>query len=137
MAACRRAGVEFRYDSSLEGVEQCTADEDDGGGSSSGGSGRGEGTSEPSASSSAGAAGEGEREEQGEGATGKRGGGKKSQQQQQQQQQRRDWLCLLREGGSVRGRVVVLATGGLSFPAVGTDGTGGLLCELGLGGLCV
>lgn len=34
------------------------------------------------------------------------------------------WECRLAGGGSVRGRSIVLATGGLSFPAVGTDGTG-------------
>lgn len=44
-----------------------------------------------------------------------------------------EWVCRLAGGGGVRARCVVLATGGFSFPAVGTDGTGeaafwGVLC---------
>lgn len=38
--------------------------------------------------------------------------------------QRTRWACVLKDGATVEADRVILATGGLSFPAVGTDGTG-------------
>ncbi|KAI8475412.1 MAG: hypothetical protein J3K34DRAFT_517435 [Monoraphidium minutum] len=125
VAACRRAGVQFRYESSLEGLEQC-GDESSGGGSGGGGGGEAsaaaaEGGGVPGADdvSSGGGGGGGEPPAGSGGKRKRKGGGAAA-----ARPPRREWLCRLAGGRSLRAGCVVLATGGLSFPAVGTDGTG-------------
>ncbi|KIZ02794.1 hypothetical protein MNEG_5163 [Monoraphidium neglectum] len=134
VAACRRAGVQFRYDSSLEGLEQCSSSkssrssssddvgDNDGrnGDSSSNSSSR----NSSSSGTEVGAAGDAGQIEIG-GSRGANTGGKgKRKRVTGGGAERCDWVCRLAGGTGVRARTVVLATGGLSFPAVGTDGTG-------------
>ena len=98
VAACRAAGAEVRYCASLEGLRRVPPTPAGGEGSGSGSSGSG--SEEHTAAAAGGGAG---------------GGGDDA---------GAVWECRLRGGGAVRARAVVLATGGLSFPAVGTDGAG-------------
>jgi len=106
--------VEFRYEASLEGLDQC-------GGEGAAAAAADSGAVETAAVEAAAAEAVGTTARSSSKAKGK---GKK------QPAPRRDWLCRLRDGSSVRGQVVVVATGGLSFPAVGTDGTGEALVEV-------
>lgn len=107
VAACLRAGVTIRYSASLEGLLPL--------GQRTGGESSGEGDGGEGAAGVAGAEQQQERAASHAAAStsaprgASDGGG---------------WRCVLRDGSTLDAARLVLATGGLSFPAVGTTGTG-------------
>lgn len=107
MEACAKRGVRVRYGASTEGLRRV---EPPAAGSAAAGGAAGR---DRGAEASPAPPRQGDQPQAAKAARAGAGGGVRTR-----------WACALSDGTEVSGDRVILATGGLSFPAVGTDGTG-------------